>query len=128
MKNRGRFFPLITYMVILFVALSWLGNLFGTTGNSIPYSEVVSLFRQEQVQEFLVEGDQLTMILNTPYKGETRVSTTLSDPDGFRAEMQESVYRTCWLSFLLQLSFCCSSYVIVRHKVLMMVLVVVAAH
>ena len=90
MKNRGRFFPLITYMVILFVALSWLGNLFGTTGNSIPYSEVVSLFRQEQVQEFLVEGDQLTMILNTPYKGETRVSTTLSDPDGFRAEMQET--------------------------------------
>ena len=90
MKNRGKFFPLITYMVILFVALSWLGNLFGTTGNSIPYSEVVSLFRQEQVQEFLVEGDQLTMILNTPYKGETRVSTTLSDPDGFRAEMQET--------------------------------------
>ena len=90
MKNRGNFFPLITYMVILFVALSWLGNLFGTTGNSIPYSEVVSLFRQEQVQEFLVEGDQLTMILNTPYKGETRVSTTLSDPDGFRAEMQET--------------------------------------
>ena len=90
MKNRGRFFPLITYMVILFVALSWLGDLFGTTGNSIPYSEVVSLFRQEQVQEFLVEGDQLTMVLNAPYRGETRVSTTLSDPDGFRAEMQET--------------------------------------
>ena len=90
MKNRGRFFPLITYMVILFVALSWLGDFFGTTGNSIPYSEVVSLFRQEQVQEFLVEGDQLTMVLNTPYRGETRVSTTLSDPDGFRAEMQET--------------------------------------
>ena len=90
MKNRGKFFPLITYMVILFVALSWLGDFFGTTGNSIPYSEVVSLFRQEQVQEFLVEGDKLTMILNTPYRGETRISTTLSDPDGFRAEMQET--------------------------------------
>ena len=89
MKKSGKFIPLITYMVILFAALSWLGNLFGTTGNSIPYSEVISLFRQEQVKEFLVEGDQLTMVLHTPYQGETKVSTALSDPDGFRAEMQE---------------------------------------
>ena len=90
MKNRGKFIPLITYMVILFAALSWLSSIFSTTGNSIPYSEVVSLFRQEQVKEFLVEGDQLTMVLNTPYQGETKVSTSLSDPDGFRAEMQET--------------------------------------
>ena len=90
MKKSGKFIPLITYMVILFAALSWLGNLFGTTGNSIPYSEVISLFRQEQVKEFLVEGDQLTMVLHTPYQGETKVSTALSDPDGFRAEMQET--------------------------------------
>ena len=89
MKKSGKFIPRIKYMVILFAALSWLGNLFGTTGNSIPYSEVISLFRQEQVKEFLVEGDQLTMVLHTPYQGETKVSTALSDPDGFRAEMQE---------------------------------------
>ncbi len=90
MKNRNRIIPLIIYMLVLFSALSWLGNFFGTDGNSIPYSEVVSLFRQEQVKEFLVEGDQLTMTLHTPYQGETRVRTTLSDPDGFRAEMQET--------------------------------------
>ena len=90
MKNRGKIIPLIIYMMVLFSALSWLGNLFGTDGNSIPYSEVVSLFRKEQVKEFLVDGDQLTMVLHTPYMGETRISTTLSDPDGFRAEMQET--------------------------------------
>ena len=90
MKNRKKFIPLITYMLVLFVGLSWLGDLFGTTGNSIPYSDVISMFRQEQVKEFLVEGDQLTMVLHTPYAGESEVTTTLSDPDGFRAEMQET--------------------------------------
>ena len=90
MKNRNRFIPLIIYMMVLFAALSWLGNLFGSDGNAIPYSEVISLFRQEQVKEFLVEGDQLTMLLHNPYKGESEVTTTLSDPDGFREEMQET--------------------------------------
>ena len=90
MKNRNRFIPLIIYMIVLFAALSWLGNLFSSDGNAIPYSEVVSLFRQEQVKEFLVEGDQLTMLLYNPYKGETEVTATLSDPDGFREEMQET--------------------------------------
>ena len=90
MKNRNRFIPLIIYMMVLFAALSWLGNLFGSDGNAIPYSEVISLFRQEQVKEFLVEGDQLTMLLHNPYKGESEVTTTLSDPDGFRAQMQET--------------------------------------
>ena len=90
MKNRKKFIPMFTYMILLFVALSWLGDYFGTTGNSIPYSDVISMFRQEQVKEFLVEGDQLTMTLHTPYAGESKVTTTLSDPDGFRAEMQET--------------------------------------
>ena len=88
MKNRSKLLPLIIYMVMLFAAFSWLNGFFGSEGNAIPYSTVVSLFRQEQVKEFLVEGDQLTMQLHTPYQGETKVTTTLSDPDGFRAEMQ----------------------------------------
>jgi len=90
LKNRKNFIPTIIYMMILFAALSWLGNIFGTDGNTIPYSDVISMFRQEQVKEFLVEGDQLTMVLHTPYAGESRITTTLSDPDGFRAEMQET--------------------------------------
>ena len=90
MKNRSRFIPLAIYVMVLLAAFTWLGDIFGGNGNTIAYSEVVSLFRQEQVKEFLVEGDQLTMLLHEPYLGETKVSTTLSDPDGFRAEMQET--------------------------------------
>ena len=90
MKNRNRPIPVIVYMMVLFFALSWLGNIFKADSNAIPYSDVVSLFRQEQVKEFVVEGDRLTMELRTPYKGEVKVSTLLADPDGFRAEMQET--------------------------------------
>ena len=90
MKNRNKPIPVIVYMMVLFIGLSWLSNLFRADGNTIPYSDVVSLFRQAQVKEFVVEGDKLTMELYTPYEGETKVSTLLSDPEGFRAEMQET--------------------------------------
>ena len=89
MKNR-KFIPMALYLLVMFAALSWLGNLFSSSGNTIPYSDVVSLFRQEQVKEFLVEGDTITMDLYNPYQGETLVSTKLSDPEGFRADMQET--------------------------------------
>ena len=90
MKNRNRPIPVMVYMAVLFIALSWLGNIFKSDRNAIPYSEVVSLFRQEQVKTFVVEGDKLTMELYAPYKGETKVSTLLSNPEGFRAEMQDT--------------------------------------
>ena len=57
---------MLLYLVVLFAAFSWLSDLFGTEGNTIAYSKVIDLFRQEQVKEFLVEGDQLTM-LTDPY-------------------------------------------------------------
>ena len=88
MKKR-KFPSLLVYLILLSLLLSWLSNLFSGNGNAIPYSKVVELFRSEQVTGFLVQGDRLTMDLATPYNGETTVSTTLSDPEGFRAEMQQ---------------------------------------
>ena len=105
MKNRSRFIPLAIYVMVLLAAFTWLGDIFGGNGNTIAYSEVVSLFRQEQVKEFLVEGDQLTMLLHEPYLGETKVSTTLSDPDGFRAEMQETFLAQTDSGILLSYDF-----------------------
>ena len=87
MKNR-RILPLVIYLVILCVAFSWLSGIFTQTGNAIPYSKVLTLFREEQVKSFIVQGDRLTLELNSPYNGETTVSTTLSDPDGFRSDME----------------------------------------
>ena len=105
MKNRSRFIPIAIYVMVLLAAFTWLGDIFSSDGNAIAYSEVVSLFRQEQVKEFLVEGDQLTMLLHEPYLGETKVSTTLSDPDGFRAEMQETFLAQTDSGILLSYDF-----------------------
>ena len=60
MKNR-KSIPLIIYMVVLAVAFTWISGLFRQSANTVPYSQVVSLFRQEQVQSFTVHGDVLTL-------------------------------------------------------------------
>ena len=88
MKNR-RAIPLIIYLIILAVAFTWMSGMFTSDRNAIPYSQVVSMFEKEQVRSFLVQGDRLTLYLNTPYDGETTVVTNLADPEGFRNEMTE---------------------------------------
>ena len=86
MKNR-RSFSLIIYLVIMALFFSLLTGIFKQTGNTIPYSRVIALFEEEQVKNFLVQGDVLTLELYNPYNGETTVSTTLADPDSFREDM-----------------------------------------
>ena len=88
MKNR-RAIPLIIYLIILAVSFTWISGMFSSDRNAVPYSQVVSMFEKEQVRSFLVQGDRLTLYLNTPYDGETTVVTNLADPEGFRNEMTE---------------------------------------
>ena len=89
MKNRNRFIPLIIYLVLLVVIFSWANNLFGGNQNQIPYSQVTELFRQEQVRKFVVEDQNITLYLRSPYNGETTVTTSLADPEIFRLEMND---------------------------------------
>ena len=87
--KKSRILPMLLYLVILGSVLSMLMRLFTQPGNTIPYSSVVSMFRQEEVKSFRVDGDTLTMELYTPYNGSSRVTTTIADVDRFRSEMQE---------------------------------------
>ena len=86
MKNR-RVLPLLVYFLVLMAAFSWLGDLFTEEANQLPYSEVVELFREENVKSFVVEDGIITMQLHNPVEGETTLRALLADPDGFRAEM-----------------------------------------
>ncbi len=86
MKNR-RYVPLIVYLFLLVIIFSWANNLFGENLNQIPYSQVVELFRQEQVKAFEVEDEVITMELHTPYDGETTIRASIADTESFRAEM-----------------------------------------
>ena len=86
MKNK-KIFSVVLYLLILATLLSWLSGIFKPSGNSIPYSRVLELFHQEQVESFLLEGNQITMDLYTPYNGKTTVSTALGNPEGFMDEI-----------------------------------------
>ena len=86
MKNR-RFIPLIIYLCVLVAVFTWARELFRTDVNQIPYSQVVELFRQEQVRNFVVEDEVITMNLYAPYNGETTISAALANPKVFQQEM-----------------------------------------
>ena len=88
MKNR-RFLPMILYVLVMVLAMSWASGVFDQNGDDVPYSEVVGLFRQEQVRSFVVQDDTITLKLHAPYNGATSITTTLADADSFRLEMTD---------------------------------------
>ena len=76
------------YVVMLLLIYGWSAGLF-SDNSGIPYSEVVSLFRQEQVKSFTVKDDTITLSLHAPYNGETSITAKLADPSSFRLEMHD---------------------------------------
>ena len=89
--NNRKFLPLLIYMAALVLVLSWASGLLSQNRSAVPYSQVLSLFDQEQVRSFVVKGDSLTLYLNSPYEGKTTLSTALGDPDAFRRELGDTI-------------------------------------
>ena len=88
--KRTRWIPLIVYAALLVAFLGWISNLFTTGQDTLPYSKVVELFNKEQVRQFVVEDQTITMQLNKPYNGQTTITAPLADPESFRQEMHET--------------------------------------
>ena len=86
MKKR-RTIIVILYVAILALAFAWMLGLFGPKTDDITYSEVISLFEQEKVKSFVVNGDVIELSLHTPYESQYKLVTTLADPEGFRQDM-----------------------------------------
>ena len=89
MDNKRRNIAPLIYLLVLLLVFGWALGKFGQQSNTIPYSNLVELFRREQVSQFLVDGNTITLILRAPYNGKTTISSGLADPAGFRAEMQD---------------------------------------
>ena len=88
MKNR-KIIITVLYVVILALAFSWMLGLFGGRTDNVPYSQVITLFTQEQVKRFVVEGDIIEMHLHTPYSEKSKLTVKLADPEGFRQDVGE---------------------------------------
>ena len=88
--KRTRWIPLIVYAALLVAFLGWISNLFTTSQDTLPYSKIVELFNKEQVRQFVVQDQTITMQLNKPYNGQTTITAPLADPESFRQEMHET--------------------------------------
>ena len=89
MKKNRKSFPVFIYLILLISAFSWISELFGDNTSKIPYSQVISLFREEQVKAFEVQDDVITMELYGTIDGEHIVRANLAYPESFLAEMGE---------------------------------------
>ena len=87
MKNNR--FPFLIYIVALFLIMSWISSFFGDTTDGLAYSEVVDLFRNEQVKSFEVKDDIIAMKLHSPYAGKTSLTASLGDADQFHDDYND---------------------------------------
>ena len=86
MKNR-KISPFLIYVAVMLLAMSWISGLFGGNTDDLAYSEVVGLFRSEQVKSFEVQDDLIALELHTPYNGKTSLTTSIGEADQFRVDM-----------------------------------------
>ena len=87
MKNNR--FPFLIYIVALFLIMSWISSFLGDTTDGLAYSEVVDLFRNEQVKSFEVKDDIIAMKLHRPYAGKTSLTASLGDADQFHDDYND---------------------------------------
>ena len=88
MKKRN-VISILIYVAVLVLAFSWMLGLFGGKGEDVSYSQVVSMFRKEQVRSFVVEENKIYLVLHTEHNGKTALTAPLADPEGFRQDMWE---------------------------------------
>ena len=87
--KKSKVTSLIIYIVVLVAAFAVMLWIFGGTANDLSYSQIVALFRNEQVRSFVVEDNVIRMELHEAYNGKTSVAAPLADPEGFRQDMWE---------------------------------------
>ena len=88
MKKRG-FLSIALYLIILVVLFTVISAIFGSHTDDLSYSQILNLFREEQVKSFTVEDNTIYLDLHTPYDGKTSLTCNLADPQGFHEEMRE---------------------------------------
>ena len=90
MRKRSIISVVIYVAVLVFLFTLALGA-FGGRNDDLTYSQVVDLFRQEQVKSFVVSGQTMILALHNPYHGKTELQCSMADAESFRQEMWETL-------------------------------------
>ena len=88
-KKNNKPIVIILYIAIVALLLWMVLGVFDIGGNDLTESQMIELFRDEQVESFVVKDHTITLFLHNPYQGETRLTTELADVDAFRHEMSD---------------------------------------
>ena len=89
MKNRKNLM-LLLYVGVLILVFSSVLRMFGNA-DRLTDSELTNLFAQEQVKSFVVDDGTIRLELHEPYRGESAITTRLSDEDAFRTQMWDTI-------------------------------------
>ena len=84
---------IVLYIAIVALLLWMVLGIFDIGGNDLTESQMLELFRKEQVHSFVVKDHTITLNLHSPYQGKTRLTTELADVDAFRLEMSELLHE-----------------------------------
>lgn len=91
MKKRRNFLPLIIYLAVVLLALSWFSGLLGDGTENLTYSQLRDLFVREEVKSFVVKGDRIQLELYAPYKGSNKLVCHLADPALLRTDLGDTI-------------------------------------
>ncbi len=92
--KKVKIWPVLLYGAIVLLLLLWVTGVFSQGGSDLPYSEVIVQFQEKNVKEFVLQGNTLTMELNTAYQGTSRVEAHIADPESFIAQIQPMLDET----------------------------------
>ena len=84
--KKGNLFTIFFYLGMIALGF-WLVTAVFSAGNTIPYSQVLELFEDQQVKSFVVNGNELSLVLHEAYEGSTRYTVTLGDVQLFRQSL-----------------------------------------
>lgn len=85
--KKSKLITVLVYGAILVLAFSLILGIFTPKNDGLSYSQVITLFREEQVKSFVVEDRQIYLTLHSEYKGKTSLVADLADPEGFHRDM-----------------------------------------
>ena len=87
MKKRS-IITLVLYLAILALLFSWVTGVFGNVTDDLTYSQILKLFREEQVKVCVIDEPHIYLTLHSPYyNGKTQLMCNLADPDRFYEEI-----------------------------------------
>ena len=87
--KKHRLFPMLLYLVTLYLILNWASGGFNMNRAELSHTEIVQLFREERVESFVIQGNEIELQLHGTYDGKEELVCQLGDPDYFLSQVED---------------------------------------